>query len=184
MNSSRITPELGAPNVPQSAPSTTLDGNPAPGSSKPDTLPTAPSSNSEIDQLANKLAQQLHECLAHSTGWLIRAGQILGHYQRQTTHGQMTTIHNSGRLPWGQRYCQVLALLARNPTLGDPKMLQNLPSSVAGLQIIASYLNGDLIQEGVRRGLLHPRLTRRTALDVCRKLRTESLLKNPTVSLP
>lgn len=147
-------------------------------------MPASSTTNAEIVQLADKLAQQLYECQAHSTGWLIRAGQILGHYQRQTTHGQMTAIHNSGRLPWGQRYSQVLASLARNPTLGDPKMLQNLPSTVAALQIIASYLNGDLIQEGVRRGLLHPRLTRRTALDVCRKLRTESLLKNPTVSLP
>jgi hypothetical protein len=115
---------------------------------------------------------------------LIKAGQILGHYQRQATHGQMTAIHNSGRLPWGHRYCQVLASLARNPTLSDPKVLQNLPSSVSALEIIASYLDANLIQEGVRRGLLHRRLTRRTTLDVCRKLRTESLLKNPTVPLP
>ncbi|MCW5556077.1 MAG: hypothetical protein KIS67_28465 [Verrucomicrobiae bacterium] len=82
----------------------------------------------------------------------------------------MTAIHNAGRLPWGYRYCQVLASLARNPTLSDPRMLQNLPSSVAALEIIANYLDADLIQEGVRRGLLHPRLTRRTAVDVCRKM--------------
>jgi len=96
----------------------------------------------------------------------------------------MRSPDNAGRLPWGQRYCQVLASLARNPTLSDPRMLQNLPSSVAALEIIANYLDVDLIQEGVRRGLLHPRLTRRTAVDVCRKMRTESLLRNPTVALP
>ena len=147
-------------------------------------LPPVPSKETEIIQMADNLAQQLWECQTHSTGWLIRAGQILGHYQRRTTHGQMTAIHNSGRLPWGQRYCQVLASLARNPTLSDPKTLQQLPSSVAALEIIASYLDAGLIQEGLRRGLLHRRLTRESAVEVCRRMRTETLLKNPTVALP
>jgi hypothetical protein len=138
----------------------------------------------EIAQIAENLAQEILECQAFATGWLMKAGQILDDYQRRTSHGQMTAIHSSGRLPWGQRYCQVLALMARNPAFNDLKLLQQLPSSVAALEIIATHLDTKLIQDGVRRGLLHRGLTRRCALATCRKMRTEALLKNPTQPLP
>jgi hypothetical protein len=47
----------------------------------------------EIIQLAADLAQQLLECQALSTAWLVKAGQIINHYQRQLPHGDMTAIH-------------------------------------------------------------------------------------------
>jgi len=140
--------------------------------------------NTELVQVAEKLAQELLDCLASSTYRLIQAGQILGEYQRQLPHGDMTAIYNSGRLPWGQRYCQVLASMARNPALSDLKLLQRLPSSIAALEVIARLLDAKLIQEGLRSGALHRGLTRPAALAVARKLRRQALLKNPTLTLP
>ncbi|HEV2208591.1 MAG TPA: hypothetical protein VG167_07430 [Verrucomicrobiae bacterium] len=139
--------------------------------------------NAELVQVADNLAGQLLECLAFSTGWLISAGKILGDYQRQLAHGDMTAIYNSGRLPWGQRYCQVLASMARNPALSDPKLLQMLPSSIAALEVIATHLDAELIQEGLRSRALHRGLTRQAALAAARKLRRQALLKNPTTTL-
>jgi hypothetical protein len=140
--------------------------------------------NPELIQVAEKLAQELLECLSLSTAWLIQAGQILTQYQRQLSHGDMTAIYNSGRLPWGQRYCQVLASMARNPALSDPKLLQMLPSSIAALEVIATLLDAELIQEGLRSRALHRGLTRQAALAVARQLRRQALLKNPTLTLP
>lgn len=145
--------------------------------------PSKPPMDAEIIQVADNLALQLRECLAFSTAWLIKAGQILGQYQRQLAHGDMTRIYNSGRLPWGQRYCQVLALMARNHALSDPKLLQMLPSSIAALEVIATHLDANLIQEGLRSRALHRGLTRQTALAAVRKLRRQVLLNNPTTLL-
>jgi hypothetical protein len=138
----------------------------------------------ELSKVADNLAQQLLECLGHSTSWLVQAGKILGDYQRRTTFGQMTAIHNSRRLPWGQRYCQVLSVLARNPVLHDPKLLQRLPSSIAALEVISTHLDQALIEEGLRNGMVHRGLTRKAALAAARKMRTQALLKNPTLNLP
>jgi hypothetical protein len=138
----------------------------------------------EIIQLAADLAQQLLECQALSTAWLVKAGQIINHYQRQLPHGDMTAIHKSGRLPWGQRYCQVLAVLGRHPALNDPKLLAMLPSSISALEVLAANLDANLIQEGLRSRTLHPKLTRKTALAAARKLRREALLKQPGQTLP
>ena len=47
----------------------------------------------EIIQLAADLAQQLLECQALSTAWLLKAGQILNDHQRQLPH---TTNEQTG----------------------------------------------------------------------------------------
>jgi hypothetical protein len=99
--------------------------------------------------------------LAYSTGWLIKAG-----------------------LPWKRRYCQVLSLLARNPALADPKVLESLPSSIAALEIIATDLDAKSIQEGVQNGTLHRGLTRKAARAAVRKVRTQALLRKPTIVSP
>jgi hypothetical protein len=184
MSDSRTDLEKGAPTVPPSALTSpgSEAGHPAASSSAP--RPSNPETNAETAQLADNLAQQLLECQALSTAWLVKAGQILNEHQRQLPHGDMTAIHNSGRLPWGHRYCQVLALLGRNPALSDPKLLAMLPSSISALEVIAANLDATLIQEGLRSRTLHPRLTRKTALAAARKLRREALLKNPTLPLP
>jgi hypothetical protein len=134
--------------------------------------------------VADNLAQQLLNCQALSTAWMVQAGRILSQFQQQLPHGDMTTIHDVRRLPWGRRYCQVLAVLGRNAALSDPKLLENLPSSIAALEVIAGHLDAELIHEGLRTGVLHRRLTRDTALAVAKKLRREALIKNPTQALP
>jgi hypothetical protein len=116
--------------------------------------------------------------------WLVKAGQIINHYQRQLPHGDRTAIHKSGRWPWGQRYCQVLALLGRNAALADPQVLAMLPSSISALEVMAANLDANPIQEGLRSRTLHPKLTRKTALAAARKLRREALLKQPGQTLP
>src|SRR5690348_2044691 len=138
MSDSRTHPEKGAPTVPPSTPTSSCAATPHVAAPLPGPVPSRPPMNTEHVQVAEKLAQELLECLSLSTAWLIKAGQILGHYQRQLSHGEMTAIYNSGRLPWGQRYCQVLASMARNPALSDPKLLQMLPSSIAALEVIAT----------------------------------------------
>jgi hypothetical protein len=185
MNASCTDSAIGAPNVTPSTPpssSTPAVAPPVVATTAP--VQAEPSLDPEIAKIADQLARELLECLTCSTSWLVQAGRILGDYQRRTTHGQMSAIHRHGRLPWGQRYCQVLAVLARNPALDDPEVLRHLPSSVAALEIVGSYLDKKLIEDCVRRGLLHRGLTRKSALEVCRKLRTEALLKNPTTPLP
>jgi hypothetical protein len=179
MSDSRINLEKDAPTVPPSPPTSSSAGA-APG---PASVPSEPPIASEIAQIAEKLAQELLECLSFSTAWLLKAGQILDHYQGQLAHGDMTAIYSSGRLPWGQRYCQVLASMARNPALSDPKLLQMLPSSMAALEVIATHLNAELIQEGLRSRALHRGLTRQTALAEARNLRRQALLKKPTTTL-
>jgi hypothetical protein len=123
------------------------------------------------------------ECQALSTAWLIKAGQIINDYQRQLPHGDLAAIHKTRRLPWGDRYCQILAVIGRNTALSDPKLLAMLPSSIAALEVIAANLDANLIQEGLRSGTLHKRLTRMTALAAARKLRREALLRNPSLTL-
>jgi len=184
MTASRIEPEKGALTVPPSPSTSSTPAVAAPVVATTTPVPSGPSLEPEIAQIADKLARELLECLTCSTSWLVEAGRILGEYQRRTNHGQMSAIHRHGRLPWGQRYCQVLAVLARNPALDDPEVLRHLPSSVGALEIIATHLDTNLIQDGVRRGLLHRGLTRKSALATCRKMRTEALLKNPTAPLP
>jgi hypothetical protein len=175
--------EPGAPNVLPSSPSSSAATLPA-------TAPTTalassePPPHAEIIHLADELGQQLLECQALSTAWLLKAGQILNDHQRQLPHGDMTAIHKSGRLPWGHRYCQVLAVLGRNPALSDPQLLTRLPSSIAALEVIAANLDAKLIHEGLRSRTLHRKLTRKTALAAARKLRREALLKQPTQGLP
>jgi hypothetical protein len=77
-----------------------------------------------------------------------------------------------------------LSLLARNPALTDPKVLESLPSSIAALEIIATDLDAKLIQAGVQNGTLHRGLTRKAAVAAARNLRRQALLKNPTTNLP
>src|SRR6266704_80565 len=108
--------EKGAPTVPPSPPSYSPATAPA-AAPRTAQVPSGPPMNAEIVQIADNLTQQILECQAYSTCWLINAGRIIDHYQRQSIPGQMTTIHNSARLPWGQRYCQFLARMARNPAL-------------------------------------------------------------------
>lgn len=143
-----------------------------------------PDPGADIAQVGDNLAQQLLECQALSTAWLVKAGQIINHYQQRLPHGDMTSVYNSGRLPWGHRYCQVFARLGRNPALADPKTLANLPSSIVALEVIAANLDSNLIEEGLRSRTLHPKLTRKTALAATRKLRREALLKRPLQNLP
>ena len=146
--------------------------------------PSKPLTDSELANVANNLSKELLDCLGNSTRWLVQAGLVLAYYQCQVPHGQMTAIHNSGRLPWGQRYCQVLTVLARNPALHHAKLLQHLPTSVTALEVLATHLDGTLIREGVQSGAIHRNLTRKAALAVARKMRIQALLKNPSVPLP
>lgn len=183
MSDSRSNPEKGAPNVPPSPPTSSSAAAAPAAAPTPGPLPSEPPIAPEIVQVAEKLAQELIECLSFSTAWLIKAGEILRHYQGQLSHGDMTAIYKSGRLPWGQRYCQVLASMARNPALSDPRLLQMLPSSIAALEVIATHLDANLIQEGLRSRALHRSLTRQAALAAARKLRRQALLNNPTTTL-
>lgn len=91
----------------------------------------------------------------------------------------MTALYNSGRLPVGQRYGQMLSAIARNKALCNLAMLKHLPNSITALAALAS-VEPHLIEQGVRDGTIHRGLTRRGTVAAARKLRTQALLKTNT----
>lgn len=141
--------------------------------------PGKPALAPELAAVADNLAGKLLECQAASVAWLISAGQILGDHQHQLPHGDMTALYNSGRLPVGQRYGQMLSAIARNKALCNLAMLKHLPNSITALAALAS-VEPHLIEQGVRDGTIHRGLTRRGTVAAARKLRTQALLKTNT----
>lgn len=132
----------------------------------------------DLVKRTDELARQLRECLAYSIGWLIKSGDILNNHRSNIVHGDLTSMFNSGRLPFGQRYGQMLSAIARNRALMNPVLLQSLPNSIVALDVLAS-VNPELIEDGIKKGMLHQRLTRKSTLAALRILCAQAQIKNP-----
>lgn len=126
---------------------------------------------SELIAITDDLASKLIECQAASVAWLIKAGSILRDYQSQLPRGDMSAIYGSGKLPFGQRYGQMLSAISRNMALCNPALLRFLPASITALVVMAS-IHPHLIERGIREGIIHRNLTQRSAMDAARKLKT------------
>lgn len=130
-------------------------------------------------QVGEELAAKIRECQAYSLGWLIKAGMILQEYRQQLPHGDMSAIFRSGRMPFGQRQCQMLARIAGNQAFRDPALLQKVPQSIAALNVLAG-LDAGRIQKGVRDGTIHARLTLAGARALAgRGPNANTFVKNP-----
>jgi len=128
----------------------------------------------ELVAVADDLAKKLLECQVASVTSLIKAGQILREYQSQLPHGDMTAIYNSGRLPLGQRYGQMLSAIAANRALCDPVVIRNVPHAITALAVL-SPVHPSVIEIGVAERTLHRGLTRQGVVAAVRKLRTQAL---------
>jgi hypothetical protein len=152
---------------------------------RPQTAAALPGSSliaNDLIKLTDELARKLAECLAFSTGWMVKAGQILTEQRNQLSHGEMTAMFNSGRLPLGQRYGQMLSAIARNKALCNPVLLQSLPQSLAALHALAT-LDARLIEQGIKDGIIHRGLTRQGCLAIVRSFLTHDSLTNQTSAI-
>ena len=179
VNTSRINPDGGAPTVSPMTPTVSTSVAAQATVTTAARPPRRRELGEELAAVADNLAGKLLECQAASMAWLISAGQILGDHQSQLSHGDMTAIYSSDRLPLGQRFGQMLSAIARNKALCNLATLKYLPNSITAIAALAS-VEPHLIELGVRDGTIHRRLTRRGAMAAARKLRTQALLKTNT----
>jgi hypothetical protein len=97
---------------------------------------------------------QINRALGLSTGWVMKAGQLLVQAKKQLLHGQWMSIFEQRQLKFGLRKAECLMAVVGNRALCNSQYWSNLPRAWTTLYVL-SQLPADSIEHGINTGVIH-----------------------------
>lgn len=99
-------------------------------------------------------AEKINNAFGFSTGWIIKAGELLAQAKKQLGHGQWSSLFQPGMLKFGLRTAEMLMEIARHPSFRESKNFSSLPNAWSTLHALRK-LPVELVEQAIADGVIH-----------------------------